>query len=62
MRSYLGRHQPREPWTKAEIYDAARACWRATQGDVLMVRLSDLRSDYEKEFLRQIGVRLYGEV
>lgn len=62
MRSYLSKYQGTKPWTESEIFDGARACWKKTKGDVLMVRLPDLTSDFEKEFLRQIGVRLYGEI
>lgn len=62
MRSYLSKYQGTKPWTTSEIFDGARACWKKTRGRVLLVRLDDLPSDYEKEFLRQIGVRLYGEI
>ena len=62
VRSYLSRYHGTRPWTEGEIYDAARACWKNSGGDVVMIRISDLTNWAEKDLCTKIGARLYGEI
>lgn len=61
VRSYLSKYQGTKPWTESEIYDAARACWVNSGGDVVLIRISD-QSWSDQEYLRQLGEKIYGKI
>jgi hypothetical protein len=58
MRSYLSKHQPRQPWGPDEIRDRAGEAWR--RHGVLLVRIDDLQNDFERQFVSALGDKLYG--
>jgi hypothetical protein len=56
LRSHLGRHQPKQIDLEAE----KRAGWR--RHGILVVAEHDPRLTWpERELIRQLGVKLYGE-
>ena len=56
LRSHLGRHQPKSIDPEAE----KRAGWR--RHGILVVAEQDPRLSWpERELIRQLGVKLYGE-
>jgi hypothetical protein len=56
LRSQLGRHQPKQIDAEAE----KRAGWR--RHGILVVPAQDPRLSWpERELIRQLGVKLYGE-
>ena len=57
LRSQLGRHQPRQIDAEAE----KRTGWR--RHGILVVAEQDPRLSWpERELIRQLGVKLYGEL
>lgn len=59
MRSHLSKHQGQSRWEEPEIQSAAAAAWH--QRGVLMVPMSAITNQIERQFLENIGARLYGE-
>jgi hypothetical protein len=58
MRNPLAKHQPRRPWDKDHIADAAKAAYH--QHGVLCVALDDL-GEFDRLAAEAIGNKLYGE-
>lgn len=56
--SSLARVQPREPTSPGKIRAMGVDAWRK---GILVVRLEDVRDDWELQVLKNVGNRIYGE-
>lgn len=58
MRSSLAKYQPRRVWDDHEIEEHARRAW--VWKGVLLVKPDAMRNEFERQFLINIGNKLYG--
>lgn len=56
--SSLGRVQAREPTSPLKIRALGVDAWRS---GILVIRIDDVRDDFERQVLKNVGNRLYGE-
>lgn len=59
MRSSLAKYQPRKVWGDDEIKERARRAW--VRDGILLIRPdTDIKNEWDRRYLTEIGNKLYG--